>query len=128
MQQSHCNPDTLDRAWKPPTQPRQPKLLDQLRGALIYTHVLNRGPTGLRSPRMDVLVTEPPTQVGGQSSPALAGGVLIGVPSEDITPMRAKRRDKNAHLVQHVGFAPIGLEPSPHSRACYVALQPCLGC
>ena len=42
MQQRHCNPDTLDRALKPPTQPRRPKLLAQLRQALCPRHYSRR--------------------------------------------------------------------------------------
>ena len=72
MQQSPCNPHTVARGPALPTQPRRPKLLDQLRHALrsrdgirtiqdflghkdvsttmIYTHVLNKGGHGVRSP------------------------------------------------------------------------------
>ncbi len=72
MQQSPCNRDTVRRGVALPTQPPRPKLLDQLRQALrsgdgirtvqellchkdvgttmIYTHVLNKGGHGVRSP------------------------------------------------------------------------------
>ena len=42
MQQSHCNPDTLDRGLNPPIQPRRPKLLAQLRQALCSRYYNRR--------------------------------------------------------------------------------------
>jgi len=72
MQQSPCNRDTVGRGLALPTHPSRPRLLDQLRQALrsrdgnrtiqellghkdvsrtmIYTHVLNKGGHGVRSP------------------------------------------------------------------------------
>ena len=72
MQQSPWNRDTVGRGLAFPTQPPRSKLLDQLRQALrsgdgirtnqellahkdvnttmIYTHVLNKGGHGVRSP------------------------------------------------------------------------------
>jgi len=124
MQPSHCNPDTLDRAWKPPTQPRRPNPLDRLREALIYGHVLNRGPTGAPRSADGRPPNRTPHASGGPKQPRLGGGVLLGVPSEDVMPIRIRCRDDPLDRQQPVEYKGVHAPSARNPTACYTGRKP----